>query len=104
MQPSFVAAIDFGSTFTRLAFAPYPHGKHRVAIYKWNGIEGVEAQAPTTVLFHSSGKFASFGFDAVRDYYEKSNQEKVDCYFFKNFKMELQQKPVNIDFKLTLVT
>ena len=104
MQPSFVAAIDFGTTFTGLAFAPYPHGKQDVTLYIWDSNKGIEVKAPTTVLFHSSGKFASFGFEAVRDYYEKSDQEKLDCYFFQNFKMELQQKPVNINFKLILVT
>ena len=95
MQPSFVAAIDFGTTFTGLAFASYPHGKHNVALNKWNGHEGVEVKAPTAVLFHSSGEFASFGFEAVREYYEKGDREKLDCYFFKHFKMELHQKPVN---------
>ena len=94
MQPLFIAAIDFGTTFTGLAFASCLSGDHKVVLYRWDGYEGLEIKAPTAVLFHPNGEFAAFGFEAVSEYYDKDDKEKLDCYFFKNFKMELHQKKV----------
>ena len=90
----YFAAIDFGTTFTGLAFLSTATGEMELQL-KWpGGPTGCEVKAPTVALFNSRRQFMSFGFQAKKDFLAMSDTEKKTCYYFEKFKMELHNKDV----------
>ena len=93
-EPLYCAAIDFGTRYTGLAFANWNEENYRVLTWENNNVNGVELKAPTAILFNSELKFLAFGFEAVEQFARMGNDQKRDCYFFVNFKMNLHQLEV----------
>ena len=94
MNPLFCAAIDFGTTYTGLAFAEWGKEKYVTATWEHDGPKGIELKTPTAVLFDSGRSFIAFGFDAVKKYSKMNDIQKNDCYYFERFKMELHKQEV----------
>jgi len=94
-NPLFCAAIDFGTTFTGLAFAEWGKGKTVAISWEHDGLEGIDIKAPTAVLFDSGRNFLAFGFEAVKRYSRMNDKQKSDCNYFERFKMELHHKEVS---------
>ena len=93
-EPLYCAAIDFGTTYTGLAFANWNEDDYRVIPWENNSMLGLETKAPTAILFNSELKFLAFGFEAVKQFARMENNQKRDCYYFEKFKMNLHQLQV----------
>ena len=98
MEPSFIVAIDFGTTFTGLAWSSYPYDQDEgIQLWRWTKLNGgKEIKTPTAVLFDEREQFLAFGFEAVDQYIELDDHEKNNYYFFLHFKMELHKERVRI--------
>ena len=92
--PLYCAAIDFGTTYTGLVFAPW--GTTHYVEYTWEhgGPQALDLKAPTVVLFDANRRFIAFGFDAIKTYSLMSEKQRMDCYYFERFKMDLHHKEV----------
>lgn len=104
-----VAAIDFGTTFSGYAFSllhEYKKDPLKILANTWTSGVGslVSLKTSTCVLFDSTGKFHSFGYEAEEKYSNLAlDDEHHDWYFFRRFKMMLFSKTVctNINKILT---
>ena len=93
-HPLFCAAIDFGTTYTGLAFAEWNSKKVVACTWEQDTPHGVEMKAPTAVLFDPGKDFSAFGHDAVKKYSRMNERNNNDWYYFERFKMELHQQEV----------
>lgn len=102
MSRFLVAAIDFGTTFSGYAFSfinDYQSNPLKISANNWNsGVSNlVSMKTPTCVLFDSTEKFDSFGFEAEENYSNLAlDDEHHDWYYFRRFKMMLYNKTVKI--------
>ncbi|XP_061181981.1 heat shock 70 kDa protein 12A-like [Saccostrea echinata] len=95
-QHLFVAAIDFGTTYSGYAFSSTAEWE-KVHTNRWRGDKLTSPKAPTVVLLNPDQSFNSFGYTAEKAYSELVNEgpedpEKPtykDYYYFQNFKMKL---------------
>ena len=93
-----VAAIDFGTTFSGYAFG----GREELEVNPtktsapvWQAADGglISSKTPTTVLLDKDEKLVDFGFDAETAYAELSeDEEHEEYYYFRRFKMMLYDK------------
>ena len=98
-----VAAIDFGTCNTRLAFGIKQESYQSlsdielVVMNDWKRApqSGGAQMAPTSILFDSTGETVSYGWAAEGDFCDLSPFKKRSHYLFKNFKMELHKMNVS---------
>lgn len=92
----FVAAIDFGTTYSGYAFSfrhdfekdPSKINANQTWVAGHRNLFSLKA--PTCVLLHPDKTFHSFGYEAEDKYTELfQDDEHEDWYFFKRFKMTL---------------
>ena len=92
-----VAAIDFGTCNTRMAFAfnPCTPGEDAqvVPMDAWENAPGA-VMAPTTILIDHTGEVAAYGYEAEEAFRVLDVAKAKISYLFKNFKMALHQKEV----------
>jgi hypothetical protein len=99
-----VGAIDFGTTFSGYAFAirnDYKVDPMRVSGNHWQtgSQPGLSLKTPSCILFDPTQKFHSFGGDAEDKYAELAQEdEHIDWFYFKRFKMQLYDKHVSLKF------
>ena len=93
-----VAAIDFGTTFSGYAFGSREELENdptKIFAPVWQAADGglISSKTPTTVLLDNDENLVEFGFDAETAYSELSeNGEHEDHYYFRRFKMMLYDK------------
>lgn len=114
----FVAAIDFGTTYSGYAFSSkddYNNG-NKLKIYSntWNAGERslIASKTPTVLLLDKNQNFKAFGFDAENMYTtmcapddsdsdtdddepKKPKENPKEMYYFQRFKMELHKTKVH---------
>lgn len=99
MDPKIVAAIDFGTCNTRMAFAykrfTYARDVDVVIMDKWESAPGA-VMAPTTILVDHTGEVAAFGYEAEDKFRALDKAKANSSFLFKNFKMVLHQKEVRL--------
>ena len=87
----FVAAIDFGTTYSGWAFS-HKSDWAKVTVPKWAG-HMMSFKTPTAVLLHPDKSFDSFGYDAETRYCELVEEKKdTDYFYFHRFKMPLAKE------------
>ena len=95
---TFVAAIDFGTTFSGLAFScsvEQTRNTNKIHLQQWPHQGPLSAKAPTSVLFNPDKTLHSFGYEAEEFFHdESSDSDLTQFYFFKNFKMYLYDNQV----------
>lgn len=102
MSKFLVAAIDFGTTFSGYAFSflhDYKRDPLKISANTWTAGLGslVSLKTSTCVLFDSTQKFHSFGYEAEEKYSNLAlDDEHYDWYYFRRFKMMLYNKMVCI--------
>ena len=103
-QLRIVAAIDFGTCNTRIAFArvssligiPRTQDMDIFVMDNWeNAPDGLKTMAPTSVLFNMTGDAVAYGFDAEDHFQSLKPSQLRSKYLFKYFKMELHKKNVS---------
>ena len=97
--PKIVAAIDFGTCNTKMAFTFNPWirgGAVRLVIMdSWDNAPPPAVTAPTTILIDHTGEVAAYGYDAEEKFRALPAAQAKVSYLFKNFKMALHQKEVS---------
>ena len=99
-----VGAIDFGTTFSGYGFAnrnDYKVDPMRIAGNHWQtgSQPGLSLKTPSCILFDPTQKLHSFGGDAEDKYTELAQEdEHIDWFYFKRFKMQLYDKHVSLKF------
>lgn len=100
-----VAAIDFGTCNTRMAFAYdiLPDGgvgaqlhisSDKVAVMDaWEDAPGL-SMVPTSILIDHTGEVSAYGYEAEEKFRALTVAQAKASYLFKNFKMALHQKEV----------
>ena len=93
-----VAAIDFGTCNTKMAFAffnPLSHsGNDRIVVMDaWENAPNA-LMAPTTILIDHTGEVVAYGYEAEEKFRALPIAQAKISYLFKNFKMALHQKEV----------
>lgn len=103
----FVAAIDFGTTYSGYAFSSKDDwGKEPLKIITNNWNAGAKnllsTKAPTTLLLNPDKSLRSFGYEAETKYAEMIEDEEnfEDHYYFHCFKMLLHSNKVSNVLKL----
>jgi hypothetical protein len=98
----FVAALDFGTTYSGYAFSS--RSDHREdpmkiqANQSWNagGSSLFSLKTPTSLLLNSKGEFVSFGYEAENKYGSLVLDGDSSHYlFFSRFKMKLHTRDVS---------
>lgn len=90
-----IAAIDFGTTFSGIAYATESESENyqpTIYIPHWHDLYGDmnSFKTPTTILLDELGNFVEFGFDAESTYAVLVKDGKHEDYFyFRHFKMML---------------
>ena len=106
MGRKIVAAIDFGTCNTRMAFAfkPLTTGVEAqiVVMNAWENAPGA-VMAPTTILIDHTGEVAAYGYEAEETFRVLDVAKAKISFLFKNFKMVLHQKEVrNVTIQLAI--
>ena len=98
-----VAAIDFGTTYSGLAFSFKHHFKkdplQHIITNIWDVGPLKLQKAPTDALFDGEGNFHSFGYEAEEKYgeiLEDEDENLDDWYYFERFKMKLFDQKVEL--------
>ena len=106
MSYTLVAAIDLGTEFSAWAFS-YLHDFKRdplkISTTKWiSGMRSLTTDKTlTSVLFNKGGQFHSFGYEAEEMYTSLAfDDEQHDWYYFRRFKMILNDKMVQVHFSI----
>ena len=93
-----VAAIDFGTCNTKMAFAynPLTRGEDArvVVMNAWENAPPPAVMAPTTILIDHTGEVTAYGYEAEEKFRTLPAAQAKISYLFKNFKMALHQKEV----------
>ncbi|XP_071127599.1 heat shock 70 kDa protein 12A-like [Mytilus edulis] len=103
----FVAAFDFGTTYSGYAFS-LRTAPDSIYTCNWENNNVLYRKAPTSILLNKNKDFVAFGFEAERKYIaslenddwdsDDSDQETTDEYrYFKWFKMKLHKQTLNVD-------
>lgn len=104
----FVAAFDFGTTYSGYAFS-LRTAPDSIYTCNWENNNVLYRKAPTSILLNKNEDFVAFGFEAERKYIaslesddwdsDDSDQETNDEYrYFKWFKMKLHNQVNQIDY------
>ena len=94
----FVAAIDFGTTYSGYAFSSKDEWKNnplKIHTNVWNSGTKTSAKTPTALLLSPKREFLSFGYDAETKYSE-SEGNFASYYYFHCFKLKLQGNDVRV--------
>ena len=91
-----VAAIDFGTCNTRMAFGVKgPDKVHVRVVDNWeNAPSDVSQMVPTCIRFNSKRELVAYGWEAEEKFREYEDKERDQSFLFRNFKMTLHQKRV----------
>ena len=107
----FVAAIDFGTTYSGYAFSSIDDFKKDplkiVANQAWNAgtQRHFSLKTPTCLLLDDNEELVSFGYEAENKYSDIVIHRKQNEYiFFQRFKMQLYQNKVNNLYNLIKIT
>ena len=91
----FIAAVDIGTAYTKLAWILTKQPKDANVYAKWPAAQG-KTQVPTAVLYKPANSkrtewvFAAFGQDAIQQH-----ALEEECWpLFRKFKMELHKQKV----------
>ncbi|OWF38508.1 Heat shock 70 kDa protein 12B [Mizuhopecten yessoensis] len=90
----FVAAIDFGTTYSGYAFSSkdaFEEDPLKISTNSWNSGSDLSYKAPTALLLTPKKEFKSFGYTAETDYTQMA-EDGADLskhYYFHRFKMLL---------------
>lgn len=92
-----VAAIDFGTCNTRMAFGVRGPEKVNVRLVdNWeNAPPDANQMVPTCILFNSKREIVAYGWEAEEKFREYTDKERDESFLFRNFKMTLHQKKVH---------
>lgn len=105
-EPLLVAAFDLGTTFSSYAFANRGELKDdpsKISSCAWctGSQPGLSLKTPTCILFDKDQNFFAFGTEAEGTYTELAQEDDhVDWFYFRRFKMQLYNKQVSISCKL----
>ena len=98
----FVAAIDFGTTYSGYAFSSRDDFKKdplKISVNQpWNAgsYRHISLKTPTCWLLDEKKELVSFGYEAENKYSDISIKRKQNEYFFfQRFKMKLYKYKVN---------
>ena len=98
MDRKIVAAIDFGTCNTKMAFAYIPLTQDKVpevvVMDAWENAPPEAVMAPTTILIDHTGEVAAYGYAAEEKFRSLDTAKARASFLFKNFKMYLHQKKV----------
>ena len=107
----FVAAIDFGTTYSGYAFSSRDDFKKDpqkiVANQAWNAgsHRHISLKTPTCLLLDDKEELVSFGYEAENKYSDIVIDGKQNEYlFFQRFKMQLYKNKVNNLYNLIKIT
>lgn len=95
-----VAAIDFGTAYSRYAFSfrsDYLLDPLKIEVNHWtgNGSQTMSPKAPSSVLLNPDKTFKSFGYTAEEEYSNLvETGQHQDWYFFTKIKMRLLYREV----------
>lgn len=97
----FVAALDFGTTYSGYAFssrgefAVNPLLIHTNQEWIAGGTTLTSMKTPTSILIKKDGSFLAFGFEAEDRFYSAmTNEQREEVMLFRRFKMKLHNKMV----------
>ena len=107
----FVAAIDFGTTYSGYAFSSRDDFKKDPLTIRanqaWNagGQRHISLKTPTCLLLDDKEELVSFGYEAENKYSDIVIDRKQNEYlFFQRFKMQLYKNKVNNLYNLIKIT
>ncbi|XP_060607438.1 heat shock 70 kDa protein 12B-like [Ruditapes philippinarum] len=87
-----VIAIDIGTSYSS-GFYSFRNDPKEI-----NAVEYFYDKVPTVVLFDKRKEFHSFGYKAVDNYKQLSDEEKRYWYYFKDFhKISNEHKPTELE-------
>lgn len=88
----FVAAIDFGTTYSGFAFSA--RGDKTIYTCEWRNNDLTSMKTPTSVLLDNEQKLKAFGYDADNKYITSivPDEEMDEYYYFRRFKMKLHNE------------
>ncbi|CAG2219966.1 Heat shock 70 kDa protein 12B,Heat shock 70 kDa protein 12A [Mytilus edulis] len=97
----FVAAIDFGTTYSGFAFSA--RGDTTIYTCEWRNNDLTSMKTPTSVLLDNEQKLKAFGYDADNKYITSivPDEEMDEYYYFRRFKMKLHNERIKLDTMLT---
>ncbi|VDI22969.1 Hypothetical predicted protein [Mytilus galloprovincialis] len=97
----FVAAIDFGTTYSGFAFSTRDD---QIAVYTcdWKSSDLTSSKTPTTVLLDKQQKFKAFGYEADNKYIQDiiPDESMDEFYYFRRFKMTLHNERLSLDTEI----
>ena len=94
-EPAVVAAIDFGTSNTKLAFG-VDANEDPITFTEWECAPGGDlvTMAPTTILLDETGEVVAYGWDAEQRYGTLEPVDRKSHRLFKHFKMKLHEEKV----------
>ena len=88
----FVAAIDFGTTYSGYAYSP-KSDPFAIETCKWKNGEFESSRALTSVLLDRKKNFIAFGYEAENKFVANAEKDTPDVlYYFRRFKMILHNQ------------
>ena len=107
----FVAAIDFGTTYSGYAFSSrddFKKDQLKIVINQaWNAgsQRHISLKTPTCLILDDKEELVSFGYEAENKYSDIVMDHKQNEYFFfQRFKMQLYKNKVNNLYHLIKIT
>jgi len=98
----FVAAIDFGTTYSGYALSSRDHFKKNPLEIRTNQAWNAGSQrhlslkTPTCLLLDDKEELVSFGYEAENKYSDiVIDRKQNEYFFFQHFKMQLYKNKVN---------
>jgi len=92
----FVAAIDFGTTYSGYAYSPKSDPSD-IQICQWKNDKFESSKTPTSVLLDLKKNFLAFGYEAEKKFINNAAKEKPHVlYYFRHFKMILHNQVCHI--------
>ena len=97
-EPAVVAAIDFGSSNTKLAFGVDDNAEP-IAFTEWECAPGGDlvTMVPTTILLDETGEVIAYGWEAEQRYGTLYTEDRNSHRLFKQFKMKLHEEKVRFN-------
>ena len=94
-EPAVVAAIDFGTSYTKLAYG-VDDDEDPIPFTEWEcaPVGGLVTMAPTTILLDETGEVVAYGWEAEHKYGTLEPEDKNSHRLFKHFKMKLHEEKV----------
>ena len=90
----FVAAIDFGTTYSGYAFSSKDNWAKVITNHvNLSGGNQISQKAPTALLLNPDKTFKAFGYEAEQQYANLASDDNNNCkkfYFFQKFKLILK--------------